>query len=139
MGEHPVNDVCEANFKSLEEKIKVLFKSQEAYNEFFKNTSAILARLEIITAQQEKWIQKKDIVDEKRDSLLQDISETLRDIKTDQSHANRTIEELKIESNKHRDDNSVKISVIIKNLLFFALGALVAGIIKSYLASNGIV
>ena len=131
MGEHPVNDVCDANFKSLEEKIKVLFKSQESCNEFFKNTSAILTRLEIITAQQEKWIEKKDIRDEKRDLLLQSISETLRGIQKDQSNVYSNIEYMKKQIEIQSSDNNIKISYIVKNILFVVLGVLVTIFVKS--------
>lgn len=126
---HEINPHCITKLNHMDTKIKVLFKKVEHLDTFFESTLAILTRLETITAQQEKWIEKKDRRDEKRDEVLQDISLTLKSIKQDQFNTEDNIKAIKLELKQQYDDNTVKISVVIKNILFVALGVLITSIV----------
>jgi hypothetical protein len=131
---HDVNPECQKDFININEKLLDLSKKVTNLDGFFENTFTIMTRLEMITTQQEKWIEKKDIRDEKRDELLLEISHTLRDIKADQSYTQKSIDSIKKEIGQQSNDNTIKVSGLIKNIIIFAIGAIITAIVASFMS-----
>ena len=130
MLDHVSPEICEARHTQLKDQAKVLFKKIEVIEQI----SITLAQFEIISKNQEKTMAEMSSTMKEVSIILGSVQQQVKGTDDSMGTVKKDLDAVKKAVEVLQDDNTVKISVVIKNVVFTAIGAAV-GALATYWVS----
>ena len=121
------NKLCEARHGQIKEQVSVLFKKVDVIEQI----SNTLTELKVISQNQRESDKKRDNTISDFAVSMKEISSILASLQHQINSTNNKVDEVKADVSILKEDNSVKVTVIIKNIIFTAVGVGVGVIVTS--------
>ncbi|KJS81651.1 MAG: hypothetical protein JM58_16380 [Peptococcaceae bacterium BICA1-8] len=125
-------EVCEIKHGQLKDQIRVLFKKTDVIEQI----SNTLTELKVISQNQRDQDKKRDQTIADFATSMKEIASILSGLQGQINNTNEKVDEVRKDVIILKEDNTVKVTIIIKNAIFAAAGVAV-GVAVTYLITGG--